>query len=158
MPDYFTDITAAETLKCTAEEASVLIRALIGDGELQEIDGGEGLRATHSDSRVSLEYDCRDAEAYIFGEDHVDIDQVPERFLKALGALLKKQGKDYLEFGYANTCSKHCPDSHDGGRFRIDANGHFSEPKIVWPKPRKSRGKCNAGMTPHVQRRPKSRR
>lgn len=141
MPDYFTDITAAETLKCTAEEASVLIRALIGDEKPQEIDGGEGLRATHSDSLVSVEYDRKGAEVYIFGEDHADIDQVPEQFLKALGALLKKRGRDYLEFGYANTCSKHCPDSHDGGRFRIDANGRLLEPKTIWPKPRKSRRK-----------------
>ncbi len=141
MPDYFTDITAAEALKCTPEEASVLIQALIGEDQPEEIDSGEGLRATHSDSLVSVEYDRKSAELYIYGEDHADIDQVPNRFLTALGALIKKRNKDYLEFGYANTCSKHCPDSHDGGRFRIDANGHFIEPKIIWPKPRKSRRK-----------------
>ncbi len=137
MPDYFTDITAAETLKCTPEEASSLIHALIGDETPEEIDGGEGLRATHTDSLVSVEYDRKRAEIYIFGEDHADIDQVPDQFLTALGALLKKRGKKFLEFGYANTCSKHCPDSHDGGRFRIDANGRFIEPKIVWPKLKK---------------------
>ena len=142
MPDYFTDITAAETLECTLEEASALIHALIGDEKPEEIDGGQGLRATHSDSLVSVEHDRQCAEIYIYGEDHVDIDQVPRRFLTALGALLKKRGKDYLEFGYANTCSKHCPDSHDGGRFRIDANGHFIEPKIVWPRRKKSRRKA----------------
>lgn len=141
MPDYFTDITAAETLKCTPEEASALICALIGDEKPEEIDGGKGLRAIHSDSLVSVEYDPKGAEIYIYGKDHVDIDQVPKPFLMALGALIRKRAKDYLEFGYANTCSKHCPDSHDGGRFRIDATGHLIEPKIVWPKPRKSRGK-----------------
>lgn len=139
MPDYFTDITATETLECTPKEASALIQALIGDEKPEEIDGGAGLRATHSDSLVSVEYDRQSAEIYIYGEDHVDIDQVPKRFLTALGALLKKRGKDYLEFGYANTCSKHCPGSHDGGRFRIDANGHFIESKIVWPRRKKSR-------------------
>lgn len=137
MPDYFTDITAAETLKCTPEEANALIRALVGNETPEEIDSGEGLRATHSNSLVSVEYDRKSEEIYVYGEDHVDIDQVPERFLKALGALLNKRGKAHLEFGYANTCSKHCPDSHDGGRFRIDASGHFIEPKIVWPKKRK---------------------
>lgn len=142
MPDYFTDITAAETLECTPEEASALIQALIGDEKPEEIDSGQGHRATHSDSLVSVEYDRQCAELYIYGEDHVDIDQVPKRFLTALGALLKKRGKDYLEFGYANMCSKHCPDSHDGGRFRIDANGHFIEPKIVWPRRKKSRRKA----------------
>lgn len=138
MPDYFTDITAAETLKCTPEEANALVRALVGDETPEEIDGGAGLRATHSDSLVSVEYDRKAGEIYIFGEDYADINQVPEQFLTALGELLKKRGKAYLEFGYANTCSKHCPDSHDGGRFRIDASGHFIEPKIVWPKKRKS--------------------
>jgi hypothetical protein len=132
MPDYFTDITAAETLKCTPEEADVLIHALIGDGKPEEIDGGEGLRATHSDSLISIEYDRKGVEIYIYGEDHADIDQVPEPFWKALGALLKKRGKDFLEFGYSNTCSKHCPDSHGGGRFRIDASGRIIEPKIKW--------------------------
>jgi len=141
MPDYFTDITAAETLKCTLEEANVLIHALIDDEKPEEIDGGEGLRATHSDSLVSVEYDRKSAEIYIYGENNVDIDQAPEPFLKAIGELIEKRGKAYLEFGYANTCSKHCPDSHDGGRFRIDANGHFIEPKTVWPKPKKSRTK-----------------
>lgn len=141
MPDYFTDITAAETLKCTSEEASTLIRALIGDEKPEKIDGGEGVRARHSDSLVSVEYDRKSGEVYIFGEDHADFDQVPDQFLMALGALLKERDKDYLEFGYANTCSKHCPDSHDGGRFRIDVNGRFMEPKIIWPKPRRSRRK-----------------
>ena len=139
MPDYFTDLTATETLNCTAEEANVLIHALIGDEKPEEIDGGAGLRATHSDSLVSVEYDRKSADIYIYGEDHVDIDQVPEGFLKAVGALLEKRGKDYLEFGYANTCSKHCPDSHDGGRFRIDNHGRVIEPKVMWPKPSKSR-------------------
>ncbi len=141
MPDYFTDVTAAETLKCMPEEASALIRALIGDATPEEIDGGEGLRATHSDSLISIEHDRKGGEVYVYGEDNVDVDQGPEQFLTALGALLKKRGKEYLEFGYANTCSKHCPDSHDGGRFRIDANGRFIEPKIIWPKSRKSRRK-----------------
>ena len=141
MPDYFSDITAAETLDCTPEEANALIRALIGDETPGEIDGGAGLRATDSDSLISVEYDRKCSEIYIFGEDHADIDQLPEQFLTALGALLKKRGKDYLEFGYANSCSKHCPDSHDGGRFRIDADGNFIEPKTVWPKRKKSRSK-----------------
>ena len=141
MPDYFTDLTATETLKCTPEEANVLIHALIGDEKPEEIDGGVGLRATHSDSLVSVEYDRKSAEIYIYGEDHVDVDQMPDRFLKAVGTLLKKRDKDYLEFGYANTCSKHCPDSHDGGRFRIDTRGHVIVPKIMWPTPRKSRRK-----------------
>ena len=145
MPDYFTDITAAETLKCTPEESSALIHALIGDEKPEEFDGGKGLCATHSDSLVSVEYDRNGAELYIYGEDHVDIDQVPKRFLAALGALIKKRGKDYLEFGYANTCSKHCPDSHDGGRFRIDASGQFIEPNIIWPKGKK-RSKKNVTL------------
>jgi len=142
VPDYFTDITAAETLKCTPEEADSLIHALIGEEKPEQIDSGEGLRATHSDSLISIEYDRKGAEIYIYGEDHADIDQVPEHFLKALGALLTKRGKEFLEFGYANTCSKHCPDSHGGGRFRIDARGRIIEPKIVWSKPRKPRRKA----------------
>lgn len=157
MPDYFTDITAEESLKCAPDHATTLIRALIGDEMPQEIDGGEGIRATHPDSLVSVEYDRKAADIYVYGEDHVDIDQVPKDFLTALGALLKKRGKDYLEFGYANTCSKHCPGSHDGGRFRIDTNGRFIEPKIVWPKPTKSPKKM-LNRTNAAHRRPKSRR
>ena len=65
MPDYFTDLTAAETLKCTPEEANVLIHALIGDEKPEEIDGGAGLRASHSDSLVSVEYDRKSADIYI---------------------------------------------------------------------------------------------
>ena len=141
MPDYFTDITAEKTLKCTPEEADVLIKTLIGGRKPEAIDDDHGLRAIHSDSLLSIEYDRRAAEVYIFGEDYADLDQIPEAFLKALGALLRKQGKEYLEFGYANTCSKHCPDSHGGGRFRIDTCGRIIEPKIVWPRPRKSRRK-----------------
>ncbi len=141
MPDYFTDITAQEAIKCAPEEADALIKALLGPEQPQEIDEGRGLRATHTDSLVSVEYDRRAAEIYVFGEDHVDLDQIPEAFLRALGALLRKQGKDYLEFGYANTCSKHCPDSHSGGRFRIDANGRIIEPKLSWPRGEKHRTK-----------------
>ena len=141
MPDYFTDITAQETLKCTPEEADGLIKALIGDQKPEAIDGGQGLRALHSDSLFSIEYDRKGAEIYIFGEDHADPDQLPEVFLKVLGALLGQQGREHLEFGYANTCSKHCPDSHGGGRFRIDTRGRIIEPKIVWPRPGKPRRK-----------------
>ena len=141
MPDYFTDITAQETLKCTPEEADGLIKALIGGQKPEAIDGGQGLRALHSDSLFSIEYDRKGAEIYIFGEDHADPDQLPGVFLKALGALLGKQGREHLEFGYANTCSKHCPDSHGGGRFRIDTRGRIIEPKIVWPRPGKPRRK-----------------
>jgi hypothetical protein len=141
MPDYFTDITAQETLKCTPEEADGLIKALIGDQKPEAIGGGQGLRALHSDSLFSIEYDRKGAEIYIFGEDHADPDQLPGVFLKVLGALLGQQGREHLEFGYANTCSKHCPDSHGGGRFRIDTRGRIIEPKIVWPRPGKPRRK-----------------
>ena len=141
MPDYFTDITAQEALQCTPSEADGLIKALIGDQKPEEIGGDHGLRAMHPDSLLSIEYDRTGAELYIFGEDHADLDQIPEAFLKALGALLHKRGKNYLEFGYANTCSKHCPDSHGGGSFRIDTCGRIIEPKIVWPRPRKPRRK-----------------
>jgi len=103
MPDYFTDITAQEALKCTPAEADSLIKALIGDQKPEEIGGDHGLRAMHSDSRLALEYDRTGAELYIFGEDHADLDQIPEAFLKALGALLRQRGKEYLEFGYAHS-------------------------------------------------------
>ena len=53
MPDYFTDITAQETLKCTPEEADGLIKALFGGQKPEAIDGGQGLRALHSDSLLS---------------------------------------------------------------------------------------------------------
>ena len=36
MPDYFTDITAQEALKCTPAEADSLIKALIGDQKPEE--------------------------------------------------------------------------------------------------------------------------
>ncbi len=141
MPDYFTDITAQEAIKCAPEEADALIKALLGREQPQAIDGGRGLRATHADSLLSVEYDRRAAEIYIFGEDHVDLDQIPEAFLRAMGVLLRKQGKEYLEFGYANTCSNHCPDSHGGGRFRIDTAGRVIEPKVIWTRGEKRRAK-----------------
>ena len=68
MPDYFTDITAQEAVKCPPEDADVLIRALIGDEKPDEIDGDHGLRATHSDFLLSIEYDRKGAEIYIFGK------------------------------------------------------------------------------------------
>ena len=142
MPDYFTDITAQEAITCRPEDADVLIKALLGPEKAEDLDGDHGLRATHADSLLSLEYDRRSAEIYLFGEDHVDLDQIPQAFLSALGALLRKQGKEYLEFGYANTCTRHCPDSHGGGRFRIDTNGRIIEPRVVWPRRGKSRRKA----------------
>lgn len=95
MPDYFTDITAQEAIKCPPEDADVLIKALLGPEKAEEIDGDHGLRATHADSLLCLEDDRRSAEIYLFGEDHVDLDQIPQAFLSALGALLCKQGKEY---------------------------------------------------------------
>ena len=141
MPDYFTDITAQEAVKCSPGEAGALIKALIGDQKPEETGDGSGLRATHPGCCLSIDYDRRSGEVYIFGADYVDLDQIPETFLKALAALLCKQGKEYLEFGYANTCSRHCPGSHEGGRFRIDAGGSIIEPRIMWPGPRKLRRK-----------------
>lgn len=135
MSEYYTDITCNEVLKCSDEDAQALIKALVGnvgDETPESFDDGAGLRAVHPDSCFAIEVDKRAGQVYFFAERYADIDQIPEDFLQALSALLRKLGRNYLEFGIAYTGSKHDPGSHGGGNFRIYQNGTLRWPEQVW--------------------------
>jgi len=132
MSDYYTDITCTEVLKCSNEDAQALVRSLIGDEQPEIFDDGRGLRAVHEDSCFAIEADMRSGEVYFFAERCADIEQIPTAFLQTLGALLRKMGKEHLEFGIAYTGSKHDAGSHGGGSFRIYQDGTLRWPAQVW--------------------------
>jgi hypothetical protein len=132
MSEYYTDITCNEALKCSAEDTQALIKALIGEETPESFDGGTGLRAVHQDSCFAIEVGKRAGQVYFFAERYADVDQIPEAFLQALSALLRKLGRNYLEFGIAYTGSKHDPGSHGGGNFRIYHDGTLRWPEQVW--------------------------
>lgn len=132
MAEYYTDITCDEVLKCSDEDAQALIKALLGEEKPESFDDGAGLRAVHPDSYFAIEVHRRAGEVYFFAERYADVDQIPDAFLQALGGLLRKLGKEHLEFGIAYTGSKHDPGSHGGGNFRIYHDGTVRWPERVW--------------------------
>ena len=134
MSEYYTDLTCNDVLNCSAEDAQILIKALLGEKEAESFDEGTGLRAVHPESCLAIEVDKRAGRVYFFAERYADVDQIPDAFLQALGALLRKLGYEFLEFGIAYTGSKHDPGSHGGGNFRIYQDGSLRWPEQVWEK------------------------
>ena len=131
--NYYIDITAEETLKCSPEEALELMKLLTPD-EPTALGGGEALTATHNDSCLTAEYYPKEGEIHFFAEDYGNIDAIPDEFIERLGKLLAKLKLPHLQFGVACTGDKHDPGSHYGAYFRITADGRLVNPKLVWPK------------------------
>jgi hypothetical protein len=117
VPGHWTTVTASQGLKATLDELEAL------EAALYESNGG-----------FELEYD--DDEVYVFAlnGDDCDWNSLPQAFLLLLGALIAKNGLDYLEFGAAAVDDEPWMGIYDGapGYFRITSNGSVWEPAITW--------------------------
>lgn len=133
MPDYSTTFTADETIKCTQKEFKTLCRSM-GIKKPESIDDEEALRATHEESALSIEFYPKVSDLFVYGEQYASLDVIPTKFIKELGKVLKLQGRKFLEFGIAYTCSRTCPGSHGGDTFRITDSGKLVMAERSWPK------------------------
>ena len=133
MPDYYKTFTAADTFKCSEMEFKTLAKSL-GIKKPERIDDEEALRATHEESALSIEFYPKENELYVYGEQYASLDDIPAKFIKELGKLLKLKGLRFLEFGIAYTCSRTCPGSHGGDAFRITDSGKLLMADRSWPE------------------------
>jgi hypothetical protein len=112
-----TTITAERSLKATANEYEALHAALEASEEKSGISG------------LQVEYDH--GEVYLFTEDG-DYDELSDEVLTLLGAIIAKNGLNYLEFGVAYTCDSPSMGSQGGTYFRVRKDGSLWEPRFKW--------------------------
>ena len=97
IPGDWTTVTSDRGLKATIDECEALAAALYppDNDDEDEYNGG-----------FDLIYD--DDEVYVFAEHWEDCDwhSLPQAFLTSLGALIAKNGLEYLEFGAAAESGK----------------------------------------------------
>jgi hypothetical protein len=133
--NFDTNITAQESLKCSAEEALAIFKTL-DDSASFAINKADPtvVSVTHEESRMAAEYYPKSNDLYFFAEETADDSQIPDDFIIAVGKLLAKLKKPHLEFGVAHTADKHAPGSYGGSSFRITSKGTLIYPKITWPR------------------------
>jgi Uma2 family endonuclease len=113
MANYHSTVTADKGLKATHEEYNALKVALEASGDDQS-------------GAVELEY--HDGEIYVFASEYADWEALSRNFRALLGALVAKNGLNYLEFDTASTCGGSEMGTHGGVRFRVRPNGSLWEP------------------------------
>jgi hypothetical protein len=119
MANNYTTYTADDELLCDAHTF----------GELRELIEEEVDEDDSHDFVLSL---C-DGKLHMYAELAGNTDYLPEPFLKRLGALIAANGRDFWQFGYADTCDKMRPGSHGGGQMRITKEGEVVYPTVIWP-------------------------
>lgn len=137
MPDYMTTVTAEKVVpKVTQKQAMKLCEALGHDpkADVPWHSSGDFITYTHDESQYTVEWCPKDSELYIFAEDNATTGEVPEAFWIELARLLTAKKMDYLEFGFANHCSKPCVGSFSGGEFRVYRDGKVIYADIKHPK------------------------
>jgi hypothetical protein len=116
--NYYATVTTDKGLKASRDEYNALKAAL----EVAKDDG--------ECSGFEVEY--YDGEVYVFAPESGDWEELPRDFLALLGALIAKNGLEFLEFGAAFTCDKPRIGSHGGTYFRVRSNGSLWEPTLTW--------------------------
>lgn len=120
MATYEMIITANEYLNASKQEFKELRDALMDDSDEERIYHGFD---------VSFEK----GKIFIFSSDGL-ADELPDKVLELIGAIIRKNEKPYLEFGYAGICSRMFAFSHSGGEFRIYPDGHLIFPTKTYKK------------------------
>jgi hypothetical protein len=117
MPTPFVTITAERTIKASQQEYEELQAALDEENE--------------GDCPSGFEIHYNDGEIFVLAPDG-DWDRLTDLFLCRLGALIAKNGLNFLEFGAAFTSSRDVPGSAGGMYFRIRKDGSLWEPRFKW--------------------------
>ena len=126
MADYFTVITAEESIDCSKEDYDRLYDVFEPIGE--DEDGYE-----FEQSQLTLNYSAERKSLYIYGEEgNANEEHITPEGLKVLGEIIQKAGKEYLEFGVGSYCTRPRPGSSGGYSFRVYADGTLRYPKQVW--------------------------
>ena len=114
MSNYHSTVTADKGLKATREEYNALRAAL---------------EASDDDQSSGVEVEYHDGEIYVFASEYAVWEAGSRNFRALLGALIAKNGLNYLEFDAALTRGG----SEHGGRcFRIRTNGSLWAPTLTW--------------------------
>src|SRR5690349_5258596 len=131
----FAVIAADNRLKATPDEYKALEAALHADDEDDEthddeaIDDEDDLALDDEDDGYHcFEIEYHDGEVCVSAPEGGNWRTLPVAFLALLGALIAKNGLEYLEFGvaYADYWGV------GGTYFRIRQDGSIWEPKLIW--------------------------
>jgi hypothetical protein len=111
-------VDAERTLKATLQEYEDLKTAL------EECSGRR--------SEFKVEY--FDDKVFVFAPTFEERPEwgLPRTFLSQLGALIAKNGLEFLEFGMAFNCTGPYPNGTGGTYFRIRSDGSLWHPKLTW--------------------------
>lgn len=130
MSNYYTVACANDTFPCTASEAKEL-NDLLAEPLADEEAEKSGMR---------VEYDPASKSGYLVTADaSANPEALPEKFLKALGKILKRERWPYLEVGVAFTCDSYRPGSHGGDAFRIHHDGTREWAQLLWASDKKTK-------------------
>jgi len=123
MSNNYSQCTPDTALETTKEEGKRLCELLNSedDGDYHGFQG-------------ELIYEDDTCEFYMYADDGMYVEDLPEEFLKELGKLIAKNNRGFLTFGYACTCDKMRPGEFGGGEFRITKAGEVVYPEIVYAK------------------------
>lgn len=124
MTDFYSTMVAYEFISCSVEDYLNLQQVL--NTERQRLEEEEDLS-------LCLEIEYIDGELFVFASGYFDDDSLPENVCFAIGRLLRLSGKEFVEFGYAETASRIMINSHGGGVVRIYNDGSLVRPEMVWP-------------------------
>ncbi len=123
MSNCYTLITAEEKIACSKKDFNALQKVWEPVGYDKD-----GFELPSSGLVLQLE----EGKLFVFSEESGDESCIPEVALKKLGAIIKKAGKEFLEFGYACYSDRMFVGSAGGGAFRITADGEIQHASTVW--------------------------
>lgn len=131
-------VSAEEVVKCSKKDFDALKKQLCEDNDNEQRENSgfdvefyEGENGYVRNGALP-KGNGKTGEMYMFAEEYGDPGCLSEVFLKKLGKLIKKAGKEYLEFGTAYYCDKLRVGSCGGGAFRVYADGKLVHAKMLF--------------------------
>ncbi len=133
--NFYTRASSAESVPCTQSEFDALKRALAIESHDDPSDDEEhGFELEFWEAGGSHDLESTKSSVYLFSTEMSAPENLPEKFLKLMGKLLKKAKKKHLQIGVAWTADRCTPGSHGGHFVRITPKGKLIQAELAWPK------------------------
>lgn len=127
MSNYYVHAAAERAIPCTEPEAQQIEDFLLHDAE-------ESAETAEAGCGLHFEYDPKEGDGYLYGEEGANVSEMPDDVAKAIGRLVGQAGLPHLEIGVSFTCERCRPGSQGGTAYRLYPDGRLVEQRVFWPE------------------------